>query len=372
MLMEDLFGSLNTTPSSLSNLMTAWEVSDFRDFKYSFRTAMEFDSFQMFDPTIEKYAGMTNGRLFARHEKKYHLSRSRTVNLYDHKFNEVASYFIDENCTDIFIGLSSDDTLRVLTSNGYLYTFFGNRFLSKIHIYERIEENTMVETYDAATKSNIMVPIDLPFLIPSVKNNDTTIKDAIFWDTGCLFIDSTMTMFYVQNFSKVTYFNHFTKLPYLQHFRVIPPNYTADNSPIVMASDGSEFLHISTDKSVFSIKLDSKILIFEISPNFEYIVFLLEPQRLVISTIDLKKRLQDFEMDEEATLFQIAWIGDKWPVFSFQDQIVLPDTDFGSIILSVDGKPVLFSANNSCYVLDSKGLKILNIISTNLFNISLA
>ena len=318
--MESLFGLRQSDGSELSAATSSWENAS--DSFVSVRQIWQIFSPVDIDPVIHKYSGGCDGRLIARHERVFGLSGFRVVTLHDHKFNEVFSCTINEKCTDIFIYVCKDDSLRVVTTNGKLITFVGNRQISKQEI---------------GVGSDIL--------------------SAAFWDNGLVYLDKANNIVEVPFFKepKIMCTNVMIGIPMC--FDVIPPAYTANGSPYVLLSDADGNLHVFSYDVAFETKMESPIITFTFSPTYDFICFLVEPLTVIITPITLDELIFRMDIDDGNNLEQVVWIGKDAPLIVFDDIALIILSTCETVKIQNDGKSVAFSSLDSALLLSSSSLK---------------
>ncbi|OHS99724.1 hypothetical protein TRFO_33803 [Tritrichomonas foetus] len=310
---------------SFSNLIVQKVSSDWKnvaDSNVSIKKIWDIFSPFEIDPIIHKYSGGSDGRIIARHERIFSKNSNRSVTLHDHKFNVIATCPVYESCTDIFIYVCPNDDLRIVTTNGRLITYTGDRLVSN--------EDILVEEAD--------------------------IISVAFWDTGFVYLDKNYNLVSVPFFQnpKIIAEKVNTGIPTV--FDVIPPAYTATGNPFVLISDSDGNLLVVSEDIEFSTKMPAPIISMAISPQFRFIAFIIEPMTLIITPITLDSLLFRMDIDEGDIFEQISWIGNDAPIITFDDLSIIVLNTGNTIEIPINGKAVVFSSSEHALILSSKSL----------------
>ncbi|OHS99317.1 hypothetical protein TRFO_34291 [Tritrichomonas foetus] len=334
--MEKILGKEELSYSTVSDIQLDWTAID--DVRYSWKKIWDLDSILNFNPTIEKYSGGVNGSLIAQFEKSWNMIYAQPIRLYDYKGNLVYEYKIKSPASDLFFHVTSSDRLIVLTNKCQLFIFFAGR---------------NVASYFLA---------------------DCDVVEASIWDHGLVFLTANHEIYYAPFFENPTLLCSIAEFPMRPSvMKVIPAEYTANNSPIVYLNDCSDQITVATSEGAWQIPFHDQIITFAFSPNYSMIAFLCQNDddlSLIITESDPgSSHLLTVILDTEGkTFLQLSWVGNDFPIITYEDSVNIVLSSGSVIQMSTDrypfsGRSAIFTCSESALVFSSGSLFKIKIVN---------
>ena len=333
--MEKFIGDEKISYSSIASISNNWVEHNGVLFSWKQIWNIYNTQFSFINPTNEQYSGGNEGRLIARYQIQNYESHTRTIEMYDHKWNLVYEYKITQFLKSINIHVTESDKLVVLTNKCELSTFFAGRNVS----------------------------------IEKISNSEVIASEI--WDNGLVYLTE----------NKEVYYAPFYKDPQLLYtidiscnfpiIRVIPPEYTSNDSPVVFISDFSSDLIVVVKDNSWTIPFPAGIMDFKFSPNYSLCAFLYQNESdlwLAITESNPSERLLTVSLpSSDDAVLQLSWVGNDFPLISFEKsiQIVFSSGEVFEIKeknYSLQGPKVVISCFESALIFSSGNLFHLKLV----------
>lgn len=379
--METLLGNKSFRLKDFLKISDDWQTSTASGVNISAKKEWDITNPLTIDHFLQRYSGGTNGRIIAQYKRFLEERPEHVVTLHDHKFNTIGKCVVKEQCRDIFFYVSSTDELRVVTSSGRLFLFQGETVVSNLPILcpdlEPIEEN---QNEQEST--------------PKQKRNREIINVA-FWETGFVYIDRDgYVVEYQIDQSNIQAFDTNKNEEYIKNvepqknhrskvlsrdlksigipicFEVIPPEYTGlpNDSPYVFVAGSDKTIYILSEGNSSSVKFPGDIISMSFSPAYQLIAFIIHPNILLITPINLETLLFRLDIDEGDCLGQLSWAGNDIPVLSFDKFCLLILQSGETIKIPTTSQSLIIKQSDSCLIFTEKALYHTSLVSDTLAN----
>ena len=241
------------------------------------------DIYPLFEflPNLDRFAGVTNGRLLGYYKAPlFGASGGHHVLLYNHSFTLVDDISLDYDTKDAWIYITSRDYLIVLHDRA------GSLFVS---------------SYFHGRKCN---SVQLP------TNQGEQIFDAYFWETGLVFITSHNNVYFVDQFTNCKLLFTIDTQERLTKIVAIPPERTQSGEPTVYVTCYEPLLWVGTGSKYHKVQVPGTISFMQLHSSYEYIAFLIDGTKLVITMSNLSSNICTYDIENEKTALSFDWLGD--------------------------------------------------------------
>ena len=294
----------------------------------------DFNSSWLFNysPNFDRYTMGRGSGAISLEKTSFNLSLSTPhVSLYDLTCQHIWELIIDHQCSSSISQCFSDDSIAVLTDDGFYY-YFVNREPKK--------------TFNFRLKKNIYV------------------MDACFWEGGFVALLTSGDLYLYDFSSKPFLLKHFDEISKPINFSIIPPDKSPTGKLIAYLlvhrgedNNKESKLIIVSENYFYTISFSKLITHFAISANYKKVAILTEDLNMRVCSIDLQK--EEFEKMVESNghfeVINVCWVGDVAPVVCFQGAFTLVTLDpEGMPMWSLDDKDnftIGFTDIDSCVVL---------------------
>ena len=238
--MESIIGKEDLTDTSIIDISNDWTALD--EVCISWKKVWDLENTLNFgNDAEEKFSGGRDGSVIARYRKYNAIYSTKAIEIYDYKGILLYKYEIKLETDNLFFYVTSDDHLIVLTTGGYLLTFFAEREISRIKIIDKNVE----------------------------------IIDADFWDEGLVFLTKERELYYAPSYKKPQLVQNLSRhFEFMNRMKVIPPK---DGQLLtVLITDASDHIFIVNESQVIVHVLKEGIPIdkFSINSNYTNIAFI--------------------------------------------------------------------------------------------------